>query len=632
MRARRKKANANGAQRIMLAESDGRPRGSRDIESLTGRKFDLLVIGGGIVGSGIAWDAALRGLSVALIERNDFGGGTSSGCFRIVHGGMRYLQHLDLSRMKRSVREQRIFRRIAPHLVRPLPVIVPCYGVGKRGKGFLTAGMNLYELLARDRNRGVFPSLQLNRSATLTPAEVLAEAPYLNQENLRGGVTFEDVQMLHAERLTASVALAARDAGAIVCNYVEATGARRDETVRGAKTIHAVTFRDLLTGKEGEAQCRMVVNATGAWAPKVAARLSADLSTGENGGNGGSVAEQFRASLFPNAGLLSKGFQIAVPSVSARYALAVESREKDVTAVLSRGGRSYFIVPWRGLSLIGTTDAPYREDPDDFHVTDEEISDFVGAVKAAYPDPVIRKDEVRFVFGGLLPTETLSRRADDSAIRVGKEDLLIDHRERRKVTSGARKGESLPRIANLLSAAALKYTTFRSFAEEVVDKVVGRLGTRVGHCRTSFTPIAGGNTGDPREFAAAALDDFGSRLTPEQIERLASHYGSDMLEVLEVALEHSSLLEPVAPGSPTLAAEILYAIRYEQALTLSDVVERRTLLGAFGFPGGAALDRTIELMSAELGWDRAREEEELDAVMRHYRMGTGPQRSRRKFG
>lgn len=599
MRGRRKQRNNQEG-----GGAAGRHGLTRDLALLGSREFDLVVIGGGIAGAGVAWDAALRGLSVALLDRGDFGAATSSGCFRIVHGGLRYLQHLDLSRLQKSVREQRRLRRIAPHLLAPLPVLVPCYGRGKKGKTFLKLGVRTYELLTRDRNRNVAQSLCLDRASELTKDEVLEAAPRLSPDDLRGGIVFHDVQMRHAERLTVAVALAAREAGAVICNYTEVTGGRAARSGRRAPRIEAVRFRDVQTGQEGEVRCRMIVNATGVFATRVAALL-----VGPDGGDVGAVR-----SLLPNGGLLSKGFQVALPGMMDRYAVAIESRERDHASIVSRGGRSFFLVPWRGLTLIGTTDAAYRGDPEDFAVEDAEIDEFLAAVRAAYPDPRIRTEEVRYAFGGLLPTQPLPRSVNadtGDAVRVLREDLVIEHRDRTR-------GEL--RADNMITAIAVKYTTFRALAEDVVDKVCQRLPGRFGHCRTSFTPVAGGSTGDPVELLQAAIDDFGGRLPRDRIEHLVYHYGSDMLEVLGCGLEHSSLLEPIAPGAPVLGAEILHAVRREQALTFDDVVFRRTLLGVLGFPGAAAIDRAVQLMGSELGWDKVRQEEEAERVLVRFRM------------
>ena len=246
---------------------------TRDIDSLGKREFDLLVIGGGINGAGIAWDAALRGLSVALIERADFGGATSSGCFKIIHGGLRYLQHLDLKRVRESVREQRILRTIAPHLVSPLPFLVPCYGRGRKGREFLSLGLLLYEfVVACDRNRNLGVHHQLSRFRRLDSQQCLRHAPGLKAEGLTGGVLYEDVQLSNCERFTFAVVASAREAGAVVANYCEAVQLNASQAESGEGRIESVTAHDLFRGTELQIKARFVVNATGPWVDQVIAR------------------------------------------------------------------------------------------------------------------------------------------------------------------------------------------------------------------------------------------------------------------------------------------------------------------------------------------------------------------------
>ena len=237
----------------------------RNLGSLASREFDVLVVGGGIFGACAAWDAALRGLSVALLERRDFGSGTSANSFKMVHGGIRYLQHADMYRIRESSRERSALLRIAPHLVSPLPIMIPTYGHGREGKELLSAGMLVYDLATIDRNRGLLdPDRRIPRSRVVSREACLEALPGLEASDLTGGALFHDAQIHNTPRLTLAFLQSAASAGATIANYVEASGFLQD-----GDSVTGVRARDVLGGDTLDVRARMVLNCAGPWATSV---------------------------------------------------------------------------------------------------------------------------------------------------------------------------------------------------------------------------------------------------------------------------------------------------------------------------------------------------------------------------
>ena len=355
----------------------------RDLVRLSKNAYDVLIIGGGITGACTAWDAALRGLSVALLEKGDFGHATSSATLKLIHGGLRYLQHANLRRMRESVLERMTFMRIAPHLVHPLPFLIPTFGRFMESREVMSLALNMYDLLSSDRNKLGDPQKRIPRHRTVSRSACLEAEPGIDGEGLTGAVIYYDCQMHDPNRLTLSFVLSASEAGAEVANYVEVVG-----LVKKGSSVTGVKARDTLTNQEFDVQAGIVVNTTGPWSDLVLKFL-----------NG---AYQDREAVF------SKGVQIITRSLSSKHAIAVPSKHKDPKALASRGFRHYFITPWRNHSAIGTADIIYRGNPDDFRIADEEIETFVNEINESYPGAELKREDVKFVFGGLRPTGKLA--------------------------------------------------------------------------------------------------------------------------------------------------------------------------------------------------------------------------------
>jgi glycerol-3-phosphate dehydrogenase len=552
----------------------------RNFQRLGQETYDLLIIGGGINGLGIAWDAALRGWKVALVEKSDFGGETSAGCFKILHGGLRYLQQLDFPRIFKSLHEQRVLRALAPHLFRPLPFLVPCYGYGKKSREVLELGLRMYELLGCRRNSGVPPELRLPNHLSLSSDEVLREAPGLPANGLRGGAVFYDAQMLNCERLSLAVARSAADAGACLCNYARAVAA--DISDSGARLqVDSVQVQDVLSGEQVPVRSRFVVNAAGPWVDQLWGTL-------------------FRMPVRAPRRFV-RGVQFVLPPIAGKYSLAVESPKQDGDSFIQRGGRAYFLVPWQGMTLAGTYEAPEDEPERGFRPRTEDIDTFFAELSSAYRSEFLSRKHLCSVFGGLIPLEPKRPGDDAGRHRVCRDDELV-------LPASDHGGPE-----NVLSVRGVKYTTFRALAEKTVDALERQSGRATGKSRTAETKVNGGRF-ESRLQLTEHLDrsSLGS-LPAEKRQSLFENYGSNIAELWNRAEEDPQLLAVVGSSNVT-RLEISYAVECEMALRLSDVLRRRTNLAAVGRVDDATLEAASEYMAELCNWTEKRRNEELTAV------------------
>jgi len=544
----------------------------RDCSALAESHFDLAIIGGGINGLAAAWDASLRGLSVALVDKGDFGAATSAGSLKLIHGGLRFLQQLDLRSLRESVLERKNLLYLAPHLVHTIPFLIPTYGHGMRGRQLLSIGMKLFETMSIDHNTLSDPSKHIQDHESLSRSQTLGLFPGLKSDRLTGAVVYRDGQMFNSDRLTLSFALSAAQAGARLANYCEAVGFQRKD---GA--VETVQSKDLLTGSEFEIRARFFLNMTGPWAE---------------------ITRGYLADPSPNRTMRrSKGIQILTRSLTGDMALGVYSRHKDETAILNRGSRLYFITPWKGYSLVGTTDELFEGDPDEFRIAEEDIVGFIEEINDAFSSAKLRREDVLFAFGGLRPVT--ERDVDRQGPRLAKVAEIQDHAQ-----------DPSP-VQNFVTVVGAKYTTCRSLARQVLDVVCDRLN-KGGPCRTDQRRLWGGEIEEFESFLRQDLAGAARDLGPEIALHLGRNYGSQFGSILDLLAENPAWAGPVADGRPVLFAEVVRAVREEMAVKLADVILRRTELGSLGFPGEECLKRCGEWMALELNWDSARLEREMD--------------------
>jgi glycerol-3-phosphate dehydrogenase len=552
----------------------------RDLAALTAREHDIVVVGGGIFGACIAWDAALRGLSVALVERGDFCHATSANSFKMVHGGVRYLQHADLTRLRESVRERRALLRIAPHLVSPLPIVIPTYGHGVEGPEILRMGLALYDLLAFDRNRGIHdPERRIPPARRLSRDECLSLFPDVERCGLSGAVLFSDAQMYSPARLGLAFLRSAVEAGAVVANYVEANG-----FLRSATSVVGVTGRDGLTGDELEVRGRLVINAAGPWAERLL----------ENG---------LGARLDPPSVFSRDLCFVTSRPAAGPHGLAVQGRTRDPDAVLARKARHLFLVPWRGRLLVGVWHVVWDRPPEDVSASEEELRGYLDEVNGAHPALGLTLDDVALVQAGLVLFGANAPGATD--LSYGKRSRVVDH----ALTQG---------LAGLVTVVGVRSTTARGVAEHTVDLACRKLGVEQRPSETGKTPLHGGDIELLGELLDYALWTRPAGTSEESIRALVRNHGTEYRRVVALA-EGAPGLAGTLGESHVLGAEVAHAVREEMAVSLGDVVFRRSDLGTAGQPGDAALADCASRMAEELGWDAARAERELAEVREIYR-------------
>jgi glycerol-3-phosphate dehydrogenase len=546
------------------------------LASLANESFDVLVIGGGIGGACAAWDAALRGLKVALVERLDFCAGTSAQSFKFLHGGIRYLQHLDLPRLRESCHERGAFLRVAPHLTRTIPVVVPTFGYGMQSRWMLGAAFTALELMTPDRNWGIKDRARaIPAPFLMSRQELLQKFPGLGRSAPTGAGVFYDGQIRNPPRAVLAVLSAAAAAGAVVVNYCEAAQlAIRDGQASGAR------ISDLLGGSQIDVRAAVTINATGPFAPAFLGR-----------------SEGTRAVAVP----LSRDMAVVVRRrFDSQMVLAVQTRYADPDAVISRGNRHLFMAPWRGIyTLIGVNSRVYTDSPYELTVTEPEVSGFLDEINDAYPGLGLTLQDVLVVNAGLLPFGENDPQSKD--LSFGKRSVIVDH----EATEG---------IKGLITGMSIRWTMGRLLGHRVVDLAERKLRGSVSRSRTDRAPVWGG---DIESLESVESDIRASKtvgFSEPQVQRIAQHYGSKWSEISSLAQTFPGTLA----GSDYLIAEVKYALRHELAATLADVVLRRLDMGSGEMPPESTLQSCAEVMGEELGWDAARRGRELTGLRASY--------------
>ncbi|MEU8103643.1 glycerol-3-phosphate dehydrogenase/oxidase [Nonomuraea muscovyensis] len=516
----------------------------------TGGEVDLAVIGAGINGLAIARDAAARGLRVAVVDRADVGSGTSSTSSRLIHGGLKYLERYDFSLVHESIRERHLLFRTAPHLVRDYPMLIPFYRGNSRPGPLIRLGLLAFDMLALGRGRG------LSRRVPLR--EVARRWPGLSREGLLGAALFHDAQVPWAERLCVELLLDARRLGARVLTHTTVTGLIVDNGhVRGLRT------QDRRTGGREEIRAAVTVNAAGPWIDRV---LDGQVESRRL--NGGTKGSHVVVDPFPGA-----------PDTCIFFEAAADRRP-------------IFVLPWQGRYVLGSTDLSYEGDLDDVTAGDDEIGYLLAETNRIFPDARLTPGDVLYSIAGIRPLPHTTGVADNAKISRGH--TVLDH---------------APAYRGLLTVIGGKLTTHRALAEDVTDAVLRELGRRPRRCVTRGRPLPGAETSDWPEFARDFLRH--SPLDRARSARLLTLYGVRARRVLDLATEDPALAETVDKESGALAAEVVMAVREEGAVTLGDIMLRRTLIGLGADMGLSAAPACAAVAVRHLGWDEERARAEV---------------------
>lgn len=524
-------------------------RRSRVLHSLR-QPFDLVVVGGGVNGCGVAWDAALRGLRVLLVERDDVGSGTSSWSSRLIHGGLKYLEKLDVKLVRESLREREWLLEAAPHLVRPLRMVLPFYSGGKHSPVALEAGMVAYDVLSWDKS--------VPRHTVWGKRGTLRRVPGLERDGLRGAAAYYDAQVELAERLCVEISLAAQSAGATVLTHASVERLNvRNGTMTGVEIV------DELTDERHRATTSMVINTAGPWVDQVLSGLEDSPCL-----IGGTKGSHFIVDPFFRA-----------PSDALYY-----EAESD--------GRAMMVLPWRGQYMIGSTDERFEGSLDHVSPSVGEVEYVLRETNWILPQARLTEEDLLWGYTGVRP---LPYSPDEEEGDITRRHAFHDH---------------APRTEGLVSLVGGKLTTFRQVGEEATDMALTKLGSRKRRSATRRLSLPGAGALDLDRFGEAFADASG--LDKRVARRLASIYGTRAYRVAERAASDDAMREVVDEASGLTAAEIAFAVEDEFAGSLTDILARRTMVGIGPTMPDEVVDRVAQVAAPVAGWDDERTEWELE--------------------
>lgn len=541
----------------------------RDLRRFSDTKFDVIVVGAGFYGVTAAWDAAQRGLSVAIIDKDDFGAATSFNNLKTLHGGLRSLQAMNLGQMRLFIRERRALARIVPHLVRPLPFIIPTTRNPRRSALLMRVALAISDAVARDRNEGLAdPGTHLPGSEIVSRDEALRLNPIVAPEGVTGGAVWYDYQMLSTDRVTLSFLLSAVDAGACAANYLQVV-----RFLQQNGRVTGVRVEDRLSNDAFAIRASVVINAAGPWA----ANLLEPLPPANQGA--------------------------PPPRLSRAMNLVTRKVVNDHACGGLANGRYLFMVPWRDVSMLGTSHDAHEGPADQLKVSRWDLEAFLKDAREAFPHAGLTMADVRLVHRGLLPMIS----GEGTRVRLLKESRVVDHA-----------AHGLP---GLISMFGVRYTTARYTAEQAVDAAFRNLGHQTPPpCRTAETPLQGGSINHMEHFLKAVMLRDVDGIPAETLKRIAMTYGTGYDRVLQMARDVPALGRPLGQDCQVLGAEILYAARKEMALKLSDALIRRTEAGAAGHPGADAVERAAAIMARAHEWDEWRTRNEIGEVEAFFRL------------
>ncbi|HAK61035.1 MAG TPA: glycerol-3-phosphate dehydrogenase [Nitrospiraceae bacterium] len=542
----------------------------RFIENYTGEQFDLLVIGGGITGAAVAYDAASRGLSVALVEKQDFGGATSAATSKLIHGGFRYLAQGDLHLVWESLSERRTLENIAPNFVYPLPVMITGYNSQfSNTMWVMKAGMIIYDVLSYNKSWTWDRSKSLPRHKSLSAEQALALEPTIKKEGLKGAFVFYDSLSLFPERLTLAFIKSAVKHGARVANYAKVEGF----ILTPGRSVRGLRVRDLLTNQTVvDLYGSLTINCGGPWAD-----IILGLATG------GDISRHLRR---------SEGIHVITKKLVKNH----------MVASVTSDGRHCFLIPWRGHTLIGTTDKEYTGDPDAYAVTKASVLELLDEVNSSFGlrDP-LRYEDAQYVYGGLRP---LVEKQTKEVYRSSRKYEIHDN---------AQDG-----IDGLITVEGGKYTTSRKLADKVMKMAAKKLNRDVGACITDKQYLAGCEIENIDGFLGA-IASGNKDIDGKTMKALGTYYGTEYSNVLALARSDRNLSEPLNSDGE-IPAQVLFGVRHEMARTLPDVLLRRTGIGTLGIPGDAVLARVADIVAQELQWDSDRKQKELSGIGNAYQV------------
>jgi glycerol-3-phosphate dehydrogenase len=525
------------------------------------RSYDVIVIGGGINGAGIARDAAERGLSVFLADKDDFGAGTTFRSTKLIHGGLRYLEHYEIGLVRESLREREILMKIAPHLVKPIRFVLPIYEDNKYGYGKVKLGLIAYDMLSYDKS--------LENHQAFTSDELKTVEPHIRTRHCRGGFTYYDCQVSYPERLGLENILLARHAGAAIHSYTKVVGFLQE-----GNQICGVVAEDQLTREQMSVHGRVVVNASGPWVDEVL-QLGALPTAKQMGG--------------------TKGSHILIDRFEA-------GPQNAVYVPAHQDGRPFFIIPWRQYYWVGTTDVRYQDNLDKVCASNDEVDYLLREINFVFPMAQLGREDVLYALAGVRPLPVTKSATEEAEIT--RRHLILDHED--------------DGYEGLISIIGGKLTTYRNLAEETVDYLYKKMDMDAPPCPTSFKALWGGRMNHDPEHIKAYIAQASARyrLESEQVAYLLSIYGSKTRDVLQLIETDSSMRGRLAKQSPDIKAQAIFSAQHEMIRTVSDFLLRRTGLGTGASKGLDTVKTAAKTLGHVLNWDRERIRREIETYER----------------
>lgn len=522
--------------------------------SSAGTDYDVVVVGGGINGAGIARDAALRGMRVLLLEKNDFGSGTSSWSSRLIHGGLRYLEYAEIPLVFESLHERRRLRQLAPHLVKRLRLTIPIYEQSRRSKLIIRLGMIAYDLLSIGKD--------ISNHRMLSRNELIEAESGIKQEGLLGAAQYYDAQVTFAERLVLENIIGAHEAGAEIRNYCPAIGIHISQ-----HKVQSLQFLEQGSDRETEITTGLVINAAGPWVDRVLATVNREIPRFMGG---------------------TKGSHIVV----GRFAGAPKSAFYVEAAA---DGRPFFIIPWNDQYLIGTTDIRYHGDPAEVVASEEEIQYLLDETNRVFPGAELTVEHIHYAYAGVRP---LPHRDKGPESAITRKHIIKKHR---RVAKG------------LISIIGGKLTTYRNLAEQTVDLAARWLKKDAEDCVTRSLRLPGAIG---IEKARDMLHEL-KYLSDGGVKRLLRIYGGRASQIVQLAADASHLAYTLDDEESVIAAEVVFALRHEFATNLVDIVHRRLMIGLSADQGMAISEEIAAIAARELNWNNSDKEQQL-AELRQY--------------
>ena len=545
----------------------------RDFQALGTGDYDLLVVGGGIHGLATAYAAAGRGLRVALVDADDFGASTSFNHQRTAHGGLRSLQTGRLGYARESILERRALARMAPRLLRPLPFLVGTYRSVLRNRLAIGAAFRIDRFLGRDRNEAVEPELHLPPAKLTSRAATLKLFPGVRQDRLTGGANWYDYQIVHANRLTIAFAEGAESRGARLVNYAAAVTPLKD----GGR-VTGMRVRDAITGDEVDVRARLTLNAAGARA--------------------GDLMRQFGVSHdLP----LLKAMNLVTSKPASDIALGASPFALRATGdKRASHGAMLTLTPWHGRAMVGTFQSTSFKQPSDLPVTAAEVDAAIADANSAFPALGLTRDDITLVHRGIVPAQ----KGPNGAALLATPQILDHDRDG---------------VAGAMTVIGVKYTTARRVGARAAEAAIRRLGKpSLRAWKPAHDILPGAGIADHEALTIETARAVGLELAPPIIRHLNAIYGDRSAAIVRLMAERTDWRMPIVPGRPNVGAEIVHAIRFELAMTLADIVIRRTELGAMGHPGKDIVSACAQIAADELDWSADRRDREVATVDAFY--------------